>query len=49
MDAGCEHLFLFDDDAWPIADNWHLPYIESPSRIWLISSLIWLGLTSSMI
>ncbi|MBF4165668.1 glycosyltransferase family 2 protein [Enterobacter hormaechei] len=29
MDAGCEHLFLWDDDAWPIADNWHLPYIES--------------------
>ncbi|MGQ0422386.1 glycosyltransferase family 2 protein, partial [Bacillus sp. HC-Mk] len=30
MDAGCEHLFLWDDDAWPIADSWHLPYIESP-------------------
>ena len=30
MDAGCEHIFLWDDDAWPIADNWHLPYIESP-------------------
>ncbi|EKO4983792.1 glycosyltransferase family 2 protein [Escherichia coli] len=30
MDAGCEHLFLWDDDAWPIADNWQLPYIESP-------------------
>ncbi|MBJ9352443.1 glycosyltransferase family 2 protein [Citrobacter koseri] len=30
MDAGCEHLFLWDDDAWPIADGWHLPYIESP-------------------
>ncbi|AKL00457.1 hypothetical protein AI2694V1_1490 [Enterobacter cloacae] len=30
MDAGCEHLFLWDDDAWPNADNWHLPYIESP-------------------
>lgn len=30
MDAGCEHLFLWDDDAWPISDNWHLPYIESP-------------------
>lgn len=29
LDAGCEHLFLWDDDAWPIADNWHLPYIES--------------------
>lgn len=30
IDAGCDHLFLWDDDAWPIADNWHLPYIESP-------------------
>jgi glycosyltransferase involved in cell wall biosynthesis len=30
MNAGCEHLFLWDDDAWPIADNWHLPYIGSP-------------------
>lgn len=30
MDAGCEHLFLWDDDAWPIADGWHLPYIASP-------------------
>ena len=30
MDAGCEHLFLWDDDAWPVAANWHLPYIESP-------------------
>ncbi|HCL5922632.1 TPA: glycosyltransferase family 2 protein [Citrobacter amalonaticus] len=30
MDAGCEHLFLWDDDAWPTADNWYQPYIESP-------------------
>ncbi|MDY0886293.1 glycosyltransferase family 2 protein [Kosakonia sp. CFBP8986] len=30
MDAGCEHIFLWDDDAWPIADGWWLPYIESP-------------------
>lgn len=30
VDAGCEHLFLWDDDAWPVADNWHIPYIESP-------------------
>ncbi len=30
IDAGCEHLFLWDDDAWPIADGWHLPYIASP-------------------
>lgn len=30
VDAGCEHLFLWDDDAWPIADGWERPYIESP-------------------
>lgn len=30
MDAGCEHFFLWDDDAWPITDNWHVPYIASP-------------------
>lgn len=30
MNAGCEHIFLFDDDAWPISDGWHVPYIESP-------------------
>lgn len=29
MKAGCNHLFLFDDDTWPVTDNWHLPYIES--------------------
>lgn len=26
---GCEHIFLFDDDAYPIADNWWQPYIDS--------------------
>ncbi|HIE0939530.1 TPA: glycosyltransferase family 2 protein [Serratia marcescens] len=30
INAGCEHLFLWDDDAWPIADGWHLPYMASP-------------------
>ncbi|KAA5961023.1 MULTISPECIES: glycosyltransferase family 2 protein [Pantoea] len=30
MDAGCEQLFLWDDDAWPVAENWHQPYIDSP-------------------
>lgn len=28
-DAGCEHLFLFDDDCYPIADGWWRPYVES--------------------
>lgn len=26
---GCEHIFLFDDDTWPIVKDWHLPYIDS--------------------
>lgn len=30
VDAGCEHLFLWDDDAWPVADGWEKPYIASP-------------------
>ncbi|NIG12994.1 glycosyltransferase [Pantoea sp. Al-1710] len=30
LDAGCEQLFLFDDDAWPISHDWEKPYIESP-------------------
>jgi len=30
IDAGCEELFLFDDDAWPISPSWEQPYICSP-------------------
>jgi len=30
LKAGCEELFLFDDDAWPIAKGWEKPYINSP-------------------
>jgi len=30
VDAGVEHLFLFDDDAYPIAADWWKPYVESP-------------------
>lgn len=25
----CEHIFLFDDDTFPIRPNWYTPYIES--------------------
>lgn len=25
----CEHIFLFDDDCYPIVEEWHIPYIES--------------------
>lgn len=30
MDAGVEHLFLFDDDIWPTVDDWWKPYVDSP-------------------
>ena len=29
---GCEHIFLFDEDAWPIDNDWHLPYIKSGDK-----------------
>lgn len=27
---GIEHLFLADDDVWPIRDDWWEPYVNSP-------------------
>ncbi|MEO3781268.1 galactosyltransferase-related protein [Micromonospora sp. B11E3] len=30
VERGCTHLFLFDDDCWPVADGWERPYIDSP-------------------
>ncbi|MGC4790567.1 glycosyltransferase family 2 protein [Micromonospora sp. DT178] len=30
VERGCTHLFLFDDDCWPLVDGWERPYIESP-------------------
>jgi len=30
MDLGVEHLFLFDNDAYPIVDDWWKPFVESP-------------------
>lgn len=26
---GCEHIFLFDDDTYPITDDWWMPYVQS--------------------
>lgn len=26
---GCEHIFLFDSDTYPIKENWWKPYVES--------------------
>ena len=28
MNAGCTHLFLADDDVWPVADNWADLYVS---------------------
>lgn len=28
--AGCEHIFLADDDIWPTTSQWWKPYVESP-------------------
>ena len=27
--AGCEHFFLFDDDCYPVVEDWNKPYIDS--------------------
>lgn len=32
MASGAEHIFLFDDDCYPIAKDWHLPYVNSPYK-----------------
>lgn len=29
MQHQAEHIFLFDDDTYPIEEDWHLPYINS--------------------
>lgn len=29
MDSGCEHLFLADDDIWPVIAEWWQPYIDT--------------------
>lgn len=30
MDAGVEHLFLADDDVWPVVKKWWRPYASDP-------------------
>ncbi len=30
MREDVEHLFLFDDDTWPIVDRWWEPYVNGP-------------------
>lgn len=30
MEVGAKHIFLFDDDCYPLCNDWHLHYINSP-------------------
>lgn len=30
--SDCDHIFLFDDDTYPIAPHWYAPYIYSPEH-----------------
>lgn len=30
MNWGADCIFLFDDDCWPIVDEWWIPYVEHP-------------------
>lgn len=32
MDLGCDHIFLSDDDCYPIVDDWWQPYVNSPEK-----------------
>ena len=32
LDAGCDHLFLADDDVYPRVPWWWRPYVESPEH-----------------
>lgn len=29
-ERGAEHIFVFNDDCYPIKDNWWIPYVEHP-------------------
>lgn len=31
MEQGCTHLFLYDDDCYPIRKDWHLLFTENPA------------------
>lgn len=32
MRMNSDHVFLFDDDCWPTAEDWWRPYVESPEH-----------------
>lgn len=40
---GCDHVFLFDDDAYPLVEGWHQPYVDSPEphlmHLWVHSEV----------
>jgi len=31
-ESGCDIFWLFDDDSFPLCENWHLPYLESKQQ-----------------
>ncbi|MDR2274363.1 MAG: hypothetical protein LBF27_25875 [Sphingobacterium sp.] len=33
LSAGVDHLFLFDDDCYPLTKDWHIPYVNSPYNL----------------
>jgi GT2 family glycosyltransferase len=37
----CDHIFLFDDDCWPLIDDWWKPYVESaePHLMYIFENL----------
>jgi glycosyltransferase involved in cell wall biosynthesis len=39
---GCDHIFLFDDDTYPISNNWWKPYVESkePHLMYLFEDFV---------
>lgn len=39
--SDCDHIFLFDDDTYPIADDWYKPYVESPEHHLMYSFANW--------
>lgn len=42
MDAGVEHLFLFDEDTRPCAPEWWLPYTDGPEPHYQYSWLMFI-------
>lgn len=41
MTAGCEHLFLADDDIYPIVQDWWKPYVDGPEHYYAYTFTHW--------